>query len=185
MLEAIELLPARRRSPRHACRLDVPIVCDLWDEPVPLRTRDLSVDGLYFETELPLEPGTELVLELRVGGETHFVIGSVRRAELGRHSATSNQSAGMGIELLDMDDDCRRAIQRAIRRRPPALPRRRSPIEKKLVWVDVLLTYEEDLGDRVNIFEVSEAIGMSEVEDECEEFDDAFAQIAPRAVLLH
>ncbi len=175
MLEAIELLPARRRSPRHACQLQVPLVCDLWDEPVAFETRDVSIDGLFFETTLALDPGTEVVLELRVGGETHFVIGSVRRADL------HDGRPGMGVELLDVDDGLRAALDRAICRRPPALPRGPAPILREQVWVDALLTWEEDLGDRVNIFEVSELIGLS---DDQADFDEAFDRITPHNTLL-
>ena len=134
------------------------MICDLWDEPVSHRTRDLSAEGLYIETELPLEVGTEVVLELSVALDTHFVIGCVRRVDLGEDGGR----AGMGIELLDIDEGLRASIERALARKPPALPRRRVPIEKKFLWVDAILTYEEDLGDRINIIEVSEALCLHE-----------------------
>jgi hypothetical protein len=154
MLEPVEFLPARRHYHRHAFQLEVPMICDLWDEPVSHRTRDLSAEGLYIETELPLEPGTEVVLELSVALETHFVIGCVRRVDLGKGTARS----GMGIELLDIDEGLRASIERALARKPPALPRSRVPIEKKFLWVDALLTYEEDLSEAFGAATTSSAL---------------------------
>jgi hypothetical protein len=175
MLEPVEFLPARRHYHRHAFQLEVPMICDLWDEPVSHRTRDLSAEGLYIETELPLEPGTEVVLELSVALETHFVIGCVRRVDLGKGTARS----GMGIELLDIDEGLRASIERALARKPPALPRSRVPIEKKFLWVDALLTYEEDLGDRINIVEVSEALCLHE-----DDLSEAFGAATTSSALL-
>lgn len=175
MLESVEFLPARRHYHRHAFQLEVPMICDLWDEPVSHRTRDLSAEGLYIETELPLETGTEVVLELSVALETHFVIGCVRRVDLGEEGGRP----GMGIELLDIDEGLRASIERALSRKPPALPRSRVPVEKKFLWVDALLTYEEDLGDRVNIVEVSEALCLHE-----DDLTEALGSATTRSALL-
>ncbi|MEM7608886.1 MAG: PilZ domain-containing protein [Myxococcota bacterium] len=173
MLEAVDLIPARRRAPRHACTIEVPMICDLWDEPVALETRDISRDGFFFKTQLPLEPGTEVVLEIHAGGEHHFVLGSVRRSDL------SGRSAGMGIELLDAEPSLLESLDSLVVHRPPALPRSAPPIVQEFLWVDALLTYEEDLGDRVNIFEVSELIAM-----ETDGIERAIDDAAPVAALL-
>ena len=52
----------------------------------------------------------------------------------------------------------RRSLKpRALRGVPPPLPHlRKARKPAQLVWVEMLVTWEEDLGDRVNTFEVSE-----------------------------
>lgn len=174
MLEPVELLPARRRNPRHAHAFEVPVICDLWNSPVPLVTRDVSVGGLYLETDLPLDPGTEIVLELELKDQVHFVIGQVRRTEL------RGGLAGMGIELLDVDEVLEEALHQTLRHRPPALPRGPAPIQRRLIWVDAILTYEENLGDRTNTIEVSERLAI--VEDD-PEFEEAFSVVSAPSLL--
>lgn len=174
MLEPVELLPARRKNPRHAHSFEVPVMCDLWDSPVPLVSRDVSVGGLYLETELPLDPGTEIVLELELHNQVYFVIGLVRRTEL------RGGMSGMGIELLDVDDELETELTDMLRHRPPALPRGPAPIQRRLIWVEAILTYEENLGDRVNVVEVSERLAI--VEDDAE-FEEAFSCVSAPALL--
>lgn len=153
MLQSVEILPRRRRSKRHAVRFEADIVCDLWDEPVSLPVRDLSVDGLYMDSELPLEPGTEVVLEIHLGDAPIYLFGRVRRAELRQGD---DLGAGMGVELLDVSEEDREVLARALASHPPSLPRRVSMASRELIWIDALLTYER--GNEV--IEVSEALGV-------------------------
>lgn len=77
---------------------------------------------------------------------------------------TDGAPASMGLEFLDLPNGAARELARCLRGLPPPLPiRQRSP-HREMVWVDVLLTHVEDLGDRVNTFEVSERIRLSDLE---------------------
>lgn len=154
MLQSVEILPRRRRSKRHAVRIEAGIVCDLWDEPVSLPVRDLSVDGLYLDSELPLEPGTEVVIEIHLGEDPIYLFGRVRRAEL---RSGDEPGAGMGVELLDVSAEDRAVLADALARQPPSLPRRKVAASHELVWIEALLTYEASTGE---VIEVSEALGV-------------------------
>ncbi|MCB9591913.1 MAG: hypothetical protein H6719_04200 [Sandaracinaceae bacterium] len=66
--------------------------------------------------------------------------------------------ATMGFEFIDLPRGARTELSRCLRGLPPPLPRVRARPKKELVWIDVMVTYTEDLGDRVNTFEVSERI---------------------------
>ncbi|MEM9071298.1 MAG: PilZ domain-containing protein [Myxococcota bacterium] len=163
MLEPVEVFVQRRQSTRRAVDLICEVVSDLWDEPVAHRVRDLSPQGLFLDTPLPVDPGTELVLELIPPGcdEPLYLFGSVRRVEM-RRRADEERGGGLGIELLDTPWDVQELLREALRGLPPPLPKGLPPTEPEMVWVETLLTWEEELDDRVNVFEVSDVFRFEE-----------------------
>lgn len=178
MLEPVEVFLQRRQALRRHVDLVCSVVADLWDEPVEHQVRDLSHRGMYLDTPLPVDPGTELVLELRPPGfdEPLYLYGRVSRVEL-RRRANEVRGAGLGVELLDTPEEVERRLREALVGLPPRLPGGSPPTVRELVWVETLLTWEEDLGDRVNVFEVSELLQV----EEC--VDEAFAAAVPLAEL--
>jgi hypothetical protein len=167
MLESVDVLPGARRSLRRAAHLQCELVSTFWDEPVPHLATDLSEHGLWVRTLFPLAVGEHLFVFFRPprSDRETLVTAVVRRVELCRR-ASDPGSSGMGLEFLDISEAEREQLRVALLGVPPPLKRSGGHRAKRdLVWVERLLTWEEDLGDRVNTFEVSEHIGVVTDED--------------------
>jgi len=164
MLESMDVLPGARRSLRRAAHVSCDVVSTFWDEPVSHIATDLSEHGIWVQTLFPLAVGEHLFVcfappRWRQGREV-LVSAAVRRVELCRRTSDPG-SSGMGLEFLDLTDAERDQLRESLAGMPPPLRPRGAPGAKRdLVWVDRLLTWEEDLGDRVNTFAVSEHIGV-------------------------
>lgn len=165
MLHPVEVLPGTRRAVRRAVHVDCEVVSRFWDDSIPHLATNLTPDGVWIESSLPLEVGEDVVLTFRPPrweqGREVTCFGTVRRVDL-RRRTSDPRSAGMGIEFLDIAEHDREDLARSLRGLPPPLPPRgaRARFERELVWLDMLLSWEEDLGDRVNTFELSEHIGL-------------------------
>ena len=124
---------------------------------------DLSPHGLRLAAGTCLHEGEAVVVSFTPPGWWLFgeldVFARVVRSEP-RHGSAS---ASMGLEFLDLPRGARAALAHGLRGMPPPLPTERRKASE-MVWVDLLVTYTEDLGDRVNTFEVSEVMGAIEVE---------------------
>ncbi len=133
----------RRRASRHAVDVSCLAMCHLWDEAVPLRALELSATGAWVRTDLPLEQGTQLVMELLPPGDDLPVhaVGVVNRADDFRRDG--DPPAGMAIDFIAIDDRDRMRLERALRARPPALPR---GVQRKVLYVDE--SWVEDALDR-------------------------------------
>jgi hypothetical protein len=122
---------------------------------------------MWLESPFPQEVGDELVVSFappRWRGPSLVALAEVRRADAHRRS----RRAGMGLAFVDLRDDDRDDLAAALRGLPPPLPVTRSPaVREELAWIEMLLTWQEDLGDRVNVFEVSDAFEAT-LEDEIE-----------------
>jgi hypothetical protein len=120
---------------------------------------------VWITTPRPLPVGTEVALAFRPPRwrQRRDVVcfAVVRRVSSGPISEP--HAVGMGLELLDLSRDDRRMLAATLRGLPPPLRTGRRA-RTEMVWIDMLLTWEEDLGDRVNTFEVSEL--FHSVEDE-------------------
>ncbi len=166
MLERVDVFAQRRKDLRRAVNLAAEVVSDLWDEPIPHRIRDLSPGGLFIDTPYPLDVGAELVLELCPPGEPEpvYLFGRVRRVEL-RRRRDERPGAGMGVELLGTPDHVIESIRDSLVGLPPPLPRKsRTPTNTEMIWVDMLLTWEEELSDQTNVWEVSERLLLDSLE---------------------
>lgn len=166
MLERVDVFAQRRKDLRRAVNLAAEVVSDLWDEPIPHRIRDLSPGGLFIDTPYPLDVGAELVLELCPPGEAEpvYLFGRVRRVEL-RRRRDEQPGAGMGVELLGTPDHVIESIRDSLVGLPPPLPRKsRTPTNTEMIWVDMLLTWEEELSDQTNVWEVSERLLLDSLE---------------------
>ena len=160
MLHAAEVLPGARRSLRRVVSLDCQLFAPSWEAPRRHRIVDLSPAGvgLLAAGLLPLDEGVVISFTPPgwwVHGEL-TALARVARAE----PRSGPRSARMGLELLDLAPGAGAELARVLRGRPPPLPSRAPRLRRELVWIDVLCTFEEDLGDRVNVIEVSEALGV-------------------------
>lgn len=113
-----------KREGRNAIRRTVDVECgvftEFWGEPVMHRVTDVSEEGLWIQTDLPLDTGTEvmLIFELDDWEEPLYVAARVRRVEL-RRRAGDPRSAGMGIQFEGMRADERRKLTRSLRHLRP------------------------------------------------------------------
>ncbi len=105
----------RRKAPRISFDVDVD-VNDSHNFYVG-RTKDISMGGLFIESPIPIEPGTELTLKLRIGGEPYVL--ACRAAW--RLTTDEGHAHGFGVEFDRLPLGARRAIQSYMRRRAPEL----------------------------------------------------------------
>ena len=98
-----------RRAVRRLADLECAVYAELWGEAIPHRVTAVSEDGLWIQTELPLEPGTEVTLTFLPPDweEPLYVAGRVQRVELRRRQG-DGCAVGMGIEFEALRRDERR-----------------------------------------------------------------------------
>jgi len=159
MSHAQPVLVGARRAVRRAVSLSCDVLSDTLGEPVPQLVRDLSPYGMFVETPLPLDPGEELIVAFTPRGLGREVLlgARVARVTFGRRGGELGLS-GMGIAFDGVGEPLRDAIERNLRGLPPPLPRAR----EIRTYVDMPVTYEEDLGDRVNELSVIEHLCLLE-----------------------
>ena len=97
-----------RRAVRRLVDLECEVYSELWGEPISHRAIEVSENGLWIQTELLLEVGTEVTLTFYPPDweEPLCVAGRVQRAELDRRAA-------------DVDADARRDLVSGAWRRAP------------------------------------------------------------------
>jgi hypothetical protein len=148
MLERVEIVPTSRKSVRRAVELG----CELVSSHAVRTERvlDLSSRGARVRTRSALRRGEEVLMTFVPPNAPRRVsaLGFVRHFDDGI----------AGVEFLTLDRIDESELHTRLRGLPPPLPKKKIKAREELVWVDCLLTWEEDLGDRVNVFEVSERI---------------------------
>ena len=109
--------PEARRAVRRRVDLECQLYCELWDEPIAYRVTDVSEDGLWIQTELLLEIGTEVTLTFVPPDwdEPLCVAGRVERVQLGGSRAQERAIVGMGIEFEALRGDERRRLTHSMR----------------------------------------------------------------------
>jgi uncharacterized protein (TIGR02266 family) len=105
--------PERRRQARFAIASDVDLTSE--DNFYAGRTRDLSLGGLYVETNAVLPLGSRLAVRVKIRGKAYSVDAEVVWTMLPDGDATG----GLGLRFLHLPVDARRAIQGFIALRPP------------------------------------------------------------------
>jgi hypothetical protein len=152
MLEPVEIIPSSRESVRRA----VEIGCELVTQSAVHVERmfDLSPRGARVRSRASVLRGQEVLL-------TFVPPGAPRRVSaLG--TIQHEQDGVLGVKFFSLERIDEDTLGRHLRGLPPPLPRKNLRRQRELVWVDALLTYEEDLGDRVHTYEVSEQIAMEQ-----------------------
>jgi hypothetical protein len=150
MLHSVEVVSSARRSLRRAVTLEADVIARPWDLPRRHRVLDLSPEGMRLSAGTPLPVGEEVVVCFAPpGGDATELWAWARVVRTGADA--------MGLELLDLDSRERDQLSRALIGTPPPLSAR-ARSRRELVWIEMLVTYTEDLGDRVNTVEVSEAL---------------------------
>ena len=102
----------KRRGPRIAVRLDVCYGKDGNRASYnPAHTHNMSIGGLFLETDQPLSPGEQLALEFVLPGSSFQICcqGRVAWINCPVSPVIEDHPSGMGIEFLDLKDE--RVIQ--------------------------------------------------------------------------
>ena len=105
----------RGLGPRRI-ELDCELYCELWDEPIAYPVTDVSEDGLWIQTDLLLETGTEVTLTFVPPDwdEPLCVAGRVERVQLDSHPR-DGAAVGMGIQFDALRNDERRRLTHSMR----------------------------------------------------------------------
>ena len=105
-----------RKAVRRLVDLECAVHSALWGEAIPHRVTDVSEEGLWIQTDLLLEIGTEVTLTFYPPDweEPLYVAGRVQRVELQRTTG-GRAAVGMGIEFEALRSDERRRLTRSMR----------------------------------------------------------------------
>jgi hypothetical protein len=117
---------SRRSAMRRGVRMCCVVRSALWDGAAPYVVTDISSDGAWLSTELPLDAGDQVVLTFRpprwpAGQLPVRVRAEVVRVELPRRRSDLRQ-AGMGVRFLGLDPNVRTHLATVLRGLPPPLP---------------------------------------------------------------
>jgi Tfp pilus assembly protein PilZ len=105
-----------RRAVRRLVDLECAVYSELWGEAIAHRATDVSEEGLWIQTDLLLEIGTEVTLTFYPPDweEPLYVAGRVQRVEL-QPRPGDGSAVGMGIEFEALRTDERRRLTRSMR----------------------------------------------------------------------
>lgn len=105
-----------RRAVRRLVDLECEVYSEVWGEAIPHRVTDVSEDGLWIQTDLLLEIGSEVTLTFYPPDwdDPLYVAGRVQRVEL-QHRPGDACAVGMGIEFEALRLDERRRLTRSMR----------------------------------------------------------------------
>lgn len=108
--------PEARKTVRRLVDLDCEVYAELWGEAITHRVTDVSETGLWIQTDLLLEVGTEVTLTFYPPDwdEPLCVAGRVRRVEL-RPRGREAGAVGMGIAFETLRTDERRRLTHSMR----------------------------------------------------------------------
>ncbi|MFO0681268.1 MAG: PilZ domain-containing protein [Sandaracinus sp.] len=150
MLERVEIVPSSRQTVRRAVEIGCELVSPSGAHVE--RMLDLSPRGARVRSRAGVRRGADVLL-------TFVPPGAPRRVSaLG---VVQHEADGvLGVQFTSLDRIDADTLDRHLRGLPPPLPSKTRRMRSELVWVDTLLTYEEDLGDRIHVYEVSEQLSM-------------------------
>jgi hypothetical protein len=127
METAFQTAPGRRQSLRRAVRLSAEVAADEWDGTVPFVATNLSPDGLWLESDLSLDVGSEVIVSFVPPRSPTNVpvtaLAAVTRVGMYRRRR-ERQLSGMGLRFLELDHDHGDLLTELLRGLPPPLPQR-------------------------------------------------------------
>lgn len=119
---------SRRRSVRRAVALECAVRSELWEGELKVRAADLSNDGLWLETPLPLVPGQELIVAFTppLAAEHERVWASTEVVRSGVYGPSSDGEVkpGIGVVIRYCSAEHEQLLARSLRGCPPRLPSR-------------------------------------------------------------
>lgn len=125
------LRKGRRRSLRRAVTIECTLRCAHWEGERRVTASDLSVTGMWIDTELAFTPGTELIVCFTPPGRGHDekVWASARVARVGAHGRPTDTALlrGIGVVFTYCSEQHLRLLARSLEGCPPRLPPRKGP----------------------------------------------------------
>lgn len=125
MLELQEPAASRRRSVRRAVRLETEVRSLVWEGPVSLLATDLSPEGMWLQTALPLHADEEVEVRLPAPGfpaeAPLTATARIARVGLYRRCAEAGKS-GMGLAFSSLSPSDATRLATHLRGLPPPLP---------------------------------------------------------------
>lgn len=144
-------------STRRAVRRSVGLRCDVLSPASGLqeeRILDLSPRGACITSKATLAPEHGLLLAFCPPGASDSVEAVARVARV-LPSPDGDDERVLGLEFTYLPTAAQRQLERAIAGLPPPLPARPT---LEVSWLDVEMSWEEELDDRVNVFTASERL---------------------------
>ena len=114
-----------RRSVRRALMVDCEIECETWEGVVSLPATDVSNEGLWVQTQVVLNPGTEVVVSFGLpdGAPHRRVWATAKVARVGMWRRRDDiHSSGMGLVFTYCSQADRERLAAFLVGRPPPLP---------------------------------------------------------------
>ncbi len=159
-MQPFEMISSTRRSLRRSVELS----CDVLVSQSGVSREhmlDLSTRGACITSTSPLSRDEELLVAFAPPGLGASIDAIARVAHVARPALSSSDMLGIevvGLEFASLPASAHRDIERCLRGLPPPLPSLRRRIE--LAWLDLDMSWEEDLGDQLNVFSATERITM-------------------------
>lgn len=150
-------------STRRVTRRSLGLPCELLSNESGIRREhmlDLSTRGASVTATSELALGEEVLLSFTPPGLTLAVEAVARVAHVAMPKLPFWQtSRGIaGLEFNPLPASLLRDIERSLRGLPPPLPLPRKHLE--LAWLDLEVSWEEELDDRVNVVSLSERMTL-------------------------
>ncbi len=145
-------------STRRTVRRSVGLGCDVLSPSSGLHREtivDLSPRGACVTSSTPIAREEGILLGFVPPGRASVVEVLARVARV-REDRSEGPPRLLGLEFTYLSSAVQRELERAVRGLPPPLPRARRALD--LSWIEVSMSWEEDLGDRVNAFEAEERL---------------------------
>ena len=121
---------------RRGSEVPMEVITSHWDEPVDLKTGDISPRGAYIMSNFMPNLGDHVICSFQLGKKKRFdFFGEVTRVNLGRRAADVREP-GFGVEFLDSTPLERIQIRDALRGTPPPVPvmrkvKKETPVKKR------------------------------------------------------
>jgi hypothetical protein len=163
MLQAIEIVPRARKLVRRGIELGCELTTNVHG-PRRERLVDLSPRGARILTDMPLRGGETVLVAFASEWLARRVETLARVVHVDRPAFSA---PSIGVEFTGLDSEVRFDLARRLRNVPPPIPKRRAATSRELLWVDMVVSWDEDLGDRVNTFSF-DASGLAEVDEDFE-----------------
>jgi hypothetical protein len=112
----------RRRSLRRTVQVETDVTNELWDGAIRLLGTDLSLHGVWLDSDLPLEPGSEVSISLLLPrmAITHPFEARARVAHVAlSRRRTDYGRSGMGLCFVDVNADQSERLAHALIGLPP------------------------------------------------------------------
>lgn len=121
---------SRRRALRRAVAVDCALRSDLWEDELSLPASNLSTAGMWVETPVTLEPGSQVIVAFTPPGvppgRRVWASAEVVRVDAKRRKDDAAHGAGMALAFTYCSEGDRRLLAQALVGCPPRLPSRGS-----------------------------------------------------------